>query len=176
MHCHLDVHTSWGLRMAWLVLDGPGPNQKLPPPPSDLPKCWWLTLNMTLWVRIHGALFHLLSDPPMSCPFLYNNKEIIVKFFWCVRGEVNKFLWLVCHCGVCSVNCLICCCHVWLDGLEEGEQFTSVFPPFWIIKSIMWWLKFDQLILCLSYSLFCFYSKSKLQIRLQIISNNMIVS
>jgi laccase len=39
MHCHLDVHTSWGLRMAWIVLDGPEPNQKLPPPPSDLPKC-----------------------------------------------------------------------------------------------------------------------------------------
>ncbi|KAA0044097.1 laccase-17-like [Cucumis melo var. makuwa] len=39
MHCHLDVHTSWGLRMAWIVLDGPKPNQKLPPPPADLPKC-----------------------------------------------------------------------------------------------------------------------------------------
>ncbi|CBI30535.3 laccase-2 [Vitis vinifera] len=39
MHCHLDVHTSWGLRMAWIVLDGQQPNQKLPPPPSDLPKC-----------------------------------------------------------------------------------------------------------------------------------------
>ncbi|KAL3628652.1 Laccase-17 [Castilleja foliolosa] len=39
MHCHLDVHTSWGLRMAWIVLDGPSPGQKLPPPPLDLPKC-----------------------------------------------------------------------------------------------------------------------------------------
>ncbi|KAK8705138.1 hypothetical protein V6N13_048746 [Hibiscus sabdariffa] len=39
MHCHLDVHTSWGLKMAWIVLDGPGPNQKLKPPPSDLPQC-----------------------------------------------------------------------------------------------------------------------------------------
>ncbi|XP_010920540.1 laccase-10 [Elaeis guineensis] len=39
MHCHLDVHTSWGLRMAWVVNDGPLPNQKLLPPPSDLPKC-----------------------------------------------------------------------------------------------------------------------------------------
>ncbi|XP_052173304.1 laccase-17-like [Diospyros lotus] len=39
MHCHFDVHTSWGLRMAWIVLDGPHPNQKLPPPPPDLPKC-----------------------------------------------------------------------------------------------------------------------------------------
>ncbi|OMO91176.1 Multicopper oxidase, type 1 [Corchorus olitorius] len=39
MHCHFDVHLSWGLRMAWIVLDGKLPNQKLPPPPSDLPKC-----------------------------------------------------------------------------------------------------------------------------------------
>ncbi|XP_009416147.2 laccase-4-like [Musa acuminata AAA Group] len=39
MHCHLEVHTSWGLKMAWLVLDGSLPHQKLPPPPSDLPKC-----------------------------------------------------------------------------------------------------------------------------------------
>ncbi|KAM7526359.1 hypothetical protein LguiA_016261 [Lonicera macranthoides] len=39
MHCHFDVHTSWGLRMAWIVLDGSLPNQKLPPPPSDLPQC-----------------------------------------------------------------------------------------------------------------------------------------
>ncbi|XP_006846062.3 laccase-17 [Amborella trichopoda] len=39
MHCHLEVHTSWGLKMAWLVLDGKLPSQKLPPPPSDLPSC-----------------------------------------------------------------------------------------------------------------------------------------
>ncbi|EEF41954.1 laccase, putative [Ricinus communis] len=39
MHCHFDVHLSWGLDMTWLVLDGKLPNEKLPPPPSDLPKC-----------------------------------------------------------------------------------------------------------------------------------------
>ncbi|KAK6935853.1 Multicopper oxidase, C-terminal [Dillenia turbinata] len=39
MHCHFEVHMSWGLRMAWVVMDGKLPNQKLPPPPSDLPKC-----------------------------------------------------------------------------------------------------------------------------------------
>ncbi|KAM0925369.1 hypothetical protein ACQ4PT_004234 [Festuca glaucescens] len=39
MHCHLEVHMSWGLKMAWLVLDGSRPEQKLPPPPADLPKC-----------------------------------------------------------------------------------------------------------------------------------------
>ena len=40
MHCHLEVHTSWGLKMAWIVLNGKLPNQKLLPPPADLPKCW----------------------------------------------------------------------------------------------------------------------------------------
>ncbi|XP_039042033.1 laccase-17-like [Hibiscus syriacus] len=39
MHCHLEVHTSWGLKMAWIVLDGELTNQKLLPPPADLPKC-----------------------------------------------------------------------------------------------------------------------------------------
>ncbi|XP_042477010.1 laccase-17-like [Macadamia integrifolia] len=39
LHCHFDTHTSWGLRMVFIVLDGELPNQKLPPPPSDLPKC-----------------------------------------------------------------------------------------------------------------------------------------
>ncbi|KAK8641549.1 hypothetical protein V6N13_010946 [Hibiscus sabdariffa] len=39
MHCHLEVHTSWGLKMAWIVLDGELPNQKILPPPADLPKC-----------------------------------------------------------------------------------------------------------------------------------------
>ncbi|KAK4480966.1 hypothetical protein RD792_011828 [Penstemon davidsonii] len=39
MHCHLEVHTSWGLKMAWIVMDGKLKNQKLPPPPKDLPKC-----------------------------------------------------------------------------------------------------------------------------------------
>ncbi|MFS7934552.1 putative laccase [Helianthus anomalus] len=39
MHCHIEIHISWGLRMAWLVMDGVLPSQKLPPPPADLPKC-----------------------------------------------------------------------------------------------------------------------------------------
>ncbi|CAK7327631.1 unnamed protein product [Dovyalis caffra] len=34
-----EAHTSWGLKMAWVVLDGKLPNQKLLPPPADLPKC-----------------------------------------------------------------------------------------------------------------------------------------
>ncbi|KAF2296216.1 hypothetical protein P3X46_014351 [Hevea brasiliensis] len=39
LHCHLEVHTSWGLKMAFVVDNGKGPNESLPPPPSDLPKC-----------------------------------------------------------------------------------------------------------------------------------------
>ncbi|KAJ7947622.1 Laccase [Quillaja saponaria] len=39
MHCHFDIHQSWGLRMVWIVLDGKHPDQKLSPPPSDLPRC-----------------------------------------------------------------------------------------------------------------------------------------
>ncbi|KAK8643416.1 hypothetical protein V6N13_012715 [Hibiscus sabdariffa] len=37
MHCHLDVHINWGLAMAFLVENGVGELQSLPPPPPDLP-------------------------------------------------------------------------------------------------------------------------------------------
>lgn len=39
MHCHLEVHTTWGLKMAFLVDNGKGPNESIIPPPADLPKC-----------------------------------------------------------------------------------------------------------------------------------------
>ncbi|KAI3474718.1 hypothetical protein Pfo_029903 [Paulownia fortunei] len=39
MHCHLEVHTTWGLKMAFLVDNGKGPNESILPPPTDLPKC-----------------------------------------------------------------------------------------------------------------------------------------
>ncbi|ERN01945.1 laccase-4 [Amborella trichopoda] len=39
MHCHLEIHTTWGLKMAFVVDNGKGPNQSLLPPPPDLPKC-----------------------------------------------------------------------------------------------------------------------------------------
>ncbi|KAL3826089.1 hypothetical protein ACJIZ3_022118 [Penstemon smallii] len=39
MHCHLEVHTTWGLKMAFLVDNGKGPSQSILPPPKDLPKC-----------------------------------------------------------------------------------------------------------------------------------------
>ncbi|CAN0909640.1 IRX12 [Linum grandiflorum] len=39
MHCHLEVHTTWGLKMAFIVDNGKGPNQSILPPPPDLPQC-----------------------------------------------------------------------------------------------------------------------------------------
>ncbi|GLJ19464.1 hypothetical protein SUGI_0351410 [Cryptomeria japonica] len=39
MHCHLEVHTTWGLKMPFVVENGKGPNQSILPPPQDLPKC-----------------------------------------------------------------------------------------------------------------------------------------
>ncbi|GAV64740.1 Cu-oxidase domain-containing protein/Cu-oxidase_2 domain-containing protein/Cu-oxidase_3 domain-containing protein [Cephalotus follicularis] len=39
IHCHLEEHTTWGLAMAFIVKDGPGPSQSLLPPPADLPLC-----------------------------------------------------------------------------------------------------------------------------------------
>ncbi|KAK4766266.1 hypothetical protein SAY87_007908 [Trapa incisa] len=39
MHCHLDVHLTWGLAMVFLVEDGVGELQSIEPPPADLPPC-----------------------------------------------------------------------------------------------------------------------------------------
>ncbi|MQL80694.1 hypothetical protein Taro_013140 [Colocasia esculenta] len=39
VHCHLDVHITWGLAMAFLVEDGQGELQSLEEPPPDLPIC-----------------------------------------------------------------------------------------------------------------------------------------
>eukprot|EP00252_Welwitschia_mirabilis_P025822 TRINITY_DN8221_c0_g1_i1.p1 TRINITY_DN8221_c0_g1~~TRINITY_DN8221_c0_g1_i1.p1 ORF type:complete len:577 (-),score=17.83 TRINITY_DN8221_c0_g1_i1:265-1995(-) len=39
MHCHLELHISWGLKMAWVVKNGNGPSESLLPPPPDLPPC-----------------------------------------------------------------------------------------------------------------------------------------
>ncbi|GMH28977.1 hypothetical protein Nepgr_030820 [Nepenthes gracilis] len=39
LHCHLDVHLSWGLATALVVDNGGTPSSTLPPPPSNLPKC-----------------------------------------------------------------------------------------------------------------------------------------
>ncbi|KAF8405244.1 hypothetical protein HHK36_010145 [Tetracentron sinense] len=39
MHCHLELHTSWGLKMAFVVENGKGADQSVLPPPKDLPPC-----------------------------------------------------------------------------------------------------------------------------------------
>ncbi|PON97269.1 Laccase [Trema orientale] len=39
MHCHLDIHQSWGLGTAIIVKNGKGDLQTLPHPPTDLPRC-----------------------------------------------------------------------------------------------------------------------------------------
>ncbi|CAN6705311.1 unnamed protein product [Malus baccata var. baccata] len=39
MHCHLDVHITWGLAMVFLVDNGVGALQSIEPPPADLPLC-----------------------------------------------------------------------------------------------------------------------------------------
>ncbi|KAK8668584.1 hypothetical protein V6N13_106034 [Hibiscus sabdariffa] len=39
MHCHLELHTGWGLKTAFVVENGKGPNQSILPPPNDLPPC-----------------------------------------------------------------------------------------------------------------------------------------
>ncbi|KAJ8767171.1 hypothetical protein K2173_013568 [Erythroxylum novogranatense] len=39
MHCHLELHTGWGLKTAFVVENGNDPDQTILPPPKDLPPC-----------------------------------------------------------------------------------------------------------------------------------------
>ncbi|KAH7517803.1 hypothetical protein FEM48_Zijuj09G0103000 [Ziziphus jujuba var. spinosa] len=39
MHCHLELHTGWGLKTAFVVENGKGRDQSISPPPKDLPPC-----------------------------------------------------------------------------------------------------------------------------------------
>ncbi|OAY62136.1 laccase-6 [Manihot esculenta] len=39
MHCHIDVHQSWGLGTVLIVKNGNGHLETLPHPPADLPRC-----------------------------------------------------------------------------------------------------------------------------------------
>ncbi|KAE9447949.1 hypothetical protein C3L33_20164, partial [Rhododendron williamsianum] len=39
MHCHLELHTMWGLKMAFVVEDGKSAEESVLPPPKDLPPC-----------------------------------------------------------------------------------------------------------------------------------------
>ncbi|EOY07841.1 Laccase 11 [Theobroma cacao] len=36
MHCHLELHTMWGLKMAFVVENGKSPEESIIPPPKDL--------------------------------------------------------------------------------------------------------------------------------------------
>ncbi|KAG6422958.1 hypothetical protein SASPL_113341 [Salvia splendens] len=39
MHCHFERHVSWGMGMVFIVRDGPGRDEKMLPPPPDMPLC-----------------------------------------------------------------------------------------------------------------------------------------
>ncbi|XP_020227509.1 laccase-6 [Cajanus cajan] len=39
MHCHIDIHKSWGLGVVFIVHNGKGELESLPHPPPDLPQC-----------------------------------------------------------------------------------------------------------------------------------------
>ncbi|XP_047944644.1 laccase-14-like [Salvia hispanica] len=39
MHCHFERHVSWGMGMVFIVKDGPGLDEKMLPPPPDMPLC-----------------------------------------------------------------------------------------------------------------------------------------
>ncbi|GLJ16994.1 hypothetical protein SUGI_0293930 [Cryptomeria japonica] len=39
VHCHFESHSAFGFAMAFLTENGPADSDKLPAPPSDLPKC-----------------------------------------------------------------------------------------------------------------------------------------
>ncbi|XP_027359490.1 laccase-15-like [Abrus precatorius] len=39
LHCHFDRHLSWGMETVLIVTDGEGYDEKLTPPPADMPPC-----------------------------------------------------------------------------------------------------------------------------------------
>ncbi|GFP79021.1 laccase-14 [Phtheirospermum japonicum] len=39
MHCHLERHVSWGMEMAFIVKNGKRPDERMLPPPPDMPRC-----------------------------------------------------------------------------------------------------------------------------------------
>ncbi|XP_076925439.1 laccase-14-like [Bidens hawaiensis] len=39
MHCHFERHVSWGMEMVFIVRNGKGLDERILPPPSDMPKC-----------------------------------------------------------------------------------------------------------------------------------------
>lgn len=98
MHCHFKVHTTWGLKMVWIVLDGQLPNEKFPPPPSDLPKCWSLVRFICVALESWGN-FLLLAIPFFLFIFLILFPQLfrrikgldysILSLSWCFRSFGN---------------------------------------------------------------------------------------
>ncbi|XP_031502939.1 laccase-15-like [Nymphaea colorata] len=39
MHCHLERHLSWGMDAVFIVRDGESPDERLLPPPPNMPRC-----------------------------------------------------------------------------------------------------------------------------------------
>ncbi|TXG58501.1 hypothetical protein EZV62_016330 [Acer yangbiense] len=39
MHCHMELHTMWGLNMAFVVENGKSTEESVLPPLKDLPPC-----------------------------------------------------------------------------------------------------------------------------------------
>ena len=74
MHCHLEIHTTWGLKMAFVVDNGKGPNESILPPPSDLPKCWEMYL-LTLKCHIPSKKKTLKCHMKRTTYFNVMNKQ-----------------------------------------------------------------------------------------------------
>ncbi|KAK1293337.1 Laccase-17 [Acorus calamus] len=79
MHCHLEVHTSWGLRMAWLVLNGKRPNEKLPPPPFDLPRCEGQSFVYLKRFCCAGLERERFQFPLKTCEWFNADTEAVIK-------------------------------------------------------------------------------------------------
>ena len=39
MHCHLERHLTWGMNVVFIVKDGQRQEERLFPPPPDMPPC-----------------------------------------------------------------------------------------------------------------------------------------
>ncbi|KAG4147857.1 hypothetical protein ERO13_D05G249400v2 [Gossypium hirsutum] len=39
LHCHIDRHMTWGMKTVFIVKDGDQPEERLLPPPPDMPRC-----------------------------------------------------------------------------------------------------------------------------------------
>ncbi|KAL1533642.1 laccase [Salvia divinorum] len=50
MHCHFDRHQTWGMKMVFIVMDGEHPDEKMLPPPPDMPRCQTPPLDLVFRV------------------------------------------------------------------------------------------------------------------------------